>query len=111
MNEQNSLPVTFVIFGASGDLVHRKLIPSLFNLCRKNRLPDFRIVGFAINDWNDEQFRKSLREGVDKFGGYKYTKEEWADFSSKLTYMKGNFTNPEDFEKLKAKLQSIEKGP
>ncbi len=112
MNDQKELPVTIVIFGASGDLTHRKLIPSLFNLCRKNRLPQgFEIFGFAINDWDDDAFRRSLREGVEKYGGYQFTEDEWKDFASHLFYMAGNFTSVADFQKLKGRLQSIEKGP
>ena len=61
----NDLPTSIVIFGASGDLTQRKLIPSLFNLCRKDRLPDkFRIVGHSKTPFTDEQFRAHLAEGV-----------------------------------------------
>lgn len=112
MNDPKELPVTIVIFGASGDLTNRKLMPSLFNLCRKKRLPQgFEILGFAINDWDDEAFRRSLREGVDKFGGYSFTEDEWKDFASHLYYMAGNFTSAADYQKLKDRLHSIEKGP
>jgi len=110
-NEQTRSPVTIVIFGASGDLTHRKLIPSLFSLFCKNRLPDkFNIVGFAINDWDTAAFKRSLREGVDKFTGASFSDKEWKAFSSHLAYMKGNFTAPEDFETLKNLLSSVEKG-
>ena len=111
MNEENDLPVTIVIFGASGDLTHRKLMPSLFNLSRKNRLPHgFKIIGFAIDDWDTPKFRKSMREGIDKFAGYKYAAKEWDDFEKHITYLSGNFTQPEDFARLKAQLQKVEKG-
>ena len=52
--------LTLVIFGASGDLSHRKLIPALFNLCRKNRLPDYHILGFSNNDCDDMQFKRHV---------------------------------------------------
>ncbi|MFO7962977.1 MAG: hypothetical protein R6U50_03565 [Desulfobacterales bacterium] len=60
---------TIVIFGASGDLTQRKLIPALYNNFRKNRLPGgLRIVGFARRDWRHEQFRDHLDTGIKEFG-------------------------------------------
>lgn len=67
----NNLPTTIIIFGASGDLTQRKLIPSLFNLYRKGRLPEkFEILGFAGTKFTDESFRQHLREGLDKFASF-----------------------------------------
>jgi glucose-6-phosphate 1-dehydrogenase len=112
MNDQNQPPTTIVIFGASGDLAHRKLVPSLFSLFCKKRLPEnFNIVGFAINDWDTTDFSRSLREGVDKFAGHSFSDDDWKQFASHLSYMKGNFTTPEDFEKLNSLLETVEKGP
>ncbi len=110
MNENNALPVTFVVFGASGDLAHRKLVPSLFSLFIKKRLPEFNIVGFAIDNWDREKYLSSMREGVDSFGGYQYSPEEWNAFANHITYLVGNFTGPEDYEKLKEHLKTVEKG-
>ena len=74
---------TIVIFGASGDLTQRKLIPALFNLYRKRRLPpDFRIIGFAVTPWQNAEFRAAARAGVDKFAGYTFTDGEWAEFET-----------------------------
>src|SRR5512135_2959618 len=54
-------PCTIAIFGASGDLAHRKLIPALYDLYCENRLPkNFSIVGFSRSEWNDERFRKEI---------------------------------------------------
>lgn len=58
-------PTTFIIFGASGDLTARKLIPALFNSYCKQRLPEnFNIVGFARRPWDDADLRKILKEGL-----------------------------------------------
>src|SRR6266545_1533523 len=112
MNDQSNIPVTVVIFGASGDLTRRKLIPSLFNLCRKNRLPDvYHILGFAINDWDIAEFKRSLREGADQYAGFKFTEDEWNEFAGHLSYMAGNFSSLEDFNRLKDQLHDLEKGP
>jgi glucose-6-phosphate 1-dehydrogenase len=55
-------PTTFVIFGASGDLTRRKLIPALFNSYCKERLPEqFHIVGFARRPWDDDELRQILQ--------------------------------------------------
>jgi glucose-6-phosphate 1-dehydrogenase len=61
-------PTTIVIFGASGYLTRRKLVPALFSLCRKNRLPaDTNIVGFAFSDWDTAEFRRQMQTGVGEF--------------------------------------------
>ena len=62
-----------VIFGATGDLTRRKLVPALYNLYRKGRLPTAaRIVGFARRDWSDERLRDVMREGVREFATKEY---------------------------------------
>jgi glucose-6-phosphate 1-dehydrogenase len=104
--------ITIVIFGASGDLTQRKLIPALFNLCRKSRIPgEFRIVGFSNTEWSDADFRDTLRSGVDQFAEWKFTDEEWAEFSRRLFYRTGSFTDPADFERLSKTLTDLENGP
>ena len=63
--KDNGLPTSIVIFGASGDLTKRKLIPSLFNLYCKGRMPKmFRIVGYGSTEFTDESFRQHLKEGM-----------------------------------------------
>ncbi len=105
----NNLPVSIVIFGASGDLTERKLIPSLFNLCRKDRLPEkVRIVGYGNTDFTDEQFREHLKEGVKQFASFDYTEEQWNDFASRLVYLQGRYTDLADFKKLRDFLKNWE---
>jgi len=63
-----SAQTTIVIFGASGDLTRRKLIPALFNLLRKERLPEnTQIVGFARSEFSDEEFRDSMKAALLEF--------------------------------------------
>ena len=84
----NGLLTTIIIFGASGDLTQRKLIPSLFNLFRKRRTPKkFQIVGFGGTAFTDEQFREHLHKGVQENAGYTFTDEEWNIFASSLYYI------------------------
>ena len=64
----NDLPTSIIIFGASGDLTQRKLVPSLFDLFLKGRMPKkFRIVGYGNTTFTDEQFRAHLSNGMKQF--------------------------------------------
>lgn len=97
----NNLAVSIVIFGASGDLTQRKLIPSLFNLYRKERIPKkFRVVGYGNTVFTDEQFRVHLKKGMEEFASYKYTNKEWNDFASNIGYQQGRYTDLADFKNL-----------
>ncbi len=97
----NHLPTSIVIFGASGDLTQRKLIPSLFNLCRKGRMPErFQIVGYGGTAYADNQFRQHLLDGVKKFAGFEFTTEEWDDFASRLTYLTRHYDQVDDYKEL-----------
>ena len=105
----NNLPVSIVIFGASGDLTQRKLIPSLFNLYRKDRMPkQFRIAGYGGTAFTNDQFREHLQEGMKQFASFEYSTEEWNKFGSMLYYQQGRYDNPADFEKLKSLLEEGE---
>ena len=106
---KNSLLTTIIIFGASGDLTQRKLIPSLFNLFRKRRTPKkFQIVGFGGTEFTDEQFREHLHKGVQENAGYTFTDEEWNIFASSLHYISGKYTEASDFKKLAETLTKME---
>ncbi|GAB4455567.1 MAG: glucose-6-phosphate dehydrogenase [Anaerolineales bacterium] len=97
----NDLPTTIVIFGASGDLTQRKLVPSLFNLYRKGRLPkQFRIVGYGNTAFTDEEFRTHLEEGMKQFAPFEYKGEEWQTFAAHLAYQQGRYTDLADFKRL-----------
>ncbi|MCB8918163.1 MAG: glucose-6-phosphate dehydrogenase [Ardenticatenaceae bacterium] len=98
---------TIVIFGASGDLTRRKLVPALYNLYQKHRLPtDFRIVGYARSDMTSEVFRSAMREAVIEFA----TLDEptWASFASRLYYVCGQYDDPAGFENLRTILARLE---
>lgn len=98
--KENGLPTSIVIFGASGDLTERKLIPSLFNLYCKARMPEkFRIVGYGSTDFSDESFRSHLKEGMKEFSQAEYSKDEWNEFASHVVYIQGKYAS-ENFEKL-----------
>ena len=105
----DELPTTVIIFGASGDLTQRKLVPALFNLHRKKRLPaDARVIGFARRPYTNEDFVARLRDGVEKFGSF--DGELWQAFAPKLNYFQGNLDEPEDYRKLQSFLHELEGG-
>ena len=101
-------PCSIVIFGASGDLTIRKLIPALYHLFLDNQLPNpFRIVGFARREKTDDSFRAELLEGLRKFSRTKPVNEEkWKDFATNLSYCQGDIGDPKAYEKLSALLHS-----
>ena len=103
--------MTIVIFGASGDLTRRKLIPALFNSFRKGRLPQqFNIVGFARRPWEQAYFQKILYEGMLEFAKEAYDEQKWPEFCKRLHYFQGNLGVHEDFENLGGMLTDLEAG-
>ena len=105
----NGLPTSIIIFGASGDLTQRKLVPSLFNLFRKGRLPKpFRIVGYGNTDFSDDQFRAHIEDGMNQFLSSEYNKEDWETFGGNISYLQGRYTDLADFKKLGAFLKDWE---
>jgi glucose-6-phosphate 1-dehydrogenase len=108
----NELPTSIIIFGASGDLTQRKLIPSLFNVCRKGRMPkQFRIIGYGGTAFSDEAFRAHLEEGVRQFASFEFKDEQWVDFARMLFYLQGKYDKLEDFERLSNAMGGWENGP
>ncbi len=103
------MPVTLVIFGASGDLTSRKLIPALYQLSRKDRLPaGTQIVGFSRTRFDDDAWRKSLAETTAKFTGKDFDQAAWDQFASLVHYQPGDINTQEDFEALHARLHELE---
>ena len=100
---------TIVIFGASGDLTWRKLIPALYNNFIKGRLEGCaNIVGYARRPYTDAAFRERLREGVATFSSESFDAARYDEFASMLLYFQGNLDVPEDFNRLQAFLKDNE---
>lgn len=103
---------TIVIFGASGDLTWRKLIPALYNNFKKGRLSDCtNIVGFARRPYNDESLREHLLDGVKQFSAETFEQAVWDEFAKRIHYFQGDLDNNEDFVKLQAYLTQLEGKP
>lgn len=92
---------TIVIFGASGDLTRRKLIPALFDLHIKGRLPDnWRIVGVARSEMSDDVFRDHVESGVKEFARSMYQAKAWKQFSTHLFYFAGDICKVDELQAL-----------
>jgi glucose-6-phosphate 1-dehydrogenase len=103
-------PCTIVIFGASGDLSRRKLIPALYGLAAQNCLARrFAIIGFARTPMADEAFQKTAVDSVKKFADTATLREEECkEFAGALAYVSGDYHSPEAFEKLKSRLEELD---
>jgi glucose-6-phosphate 1-dehydrogenase len=94
-------PNIIVFYGASGDLVKRKLVPALYHLKRERRLPaEFTIVGVARRDWSHDYFREQMREGVESYSDGIGSEELWHNFAEGLFYCPGNMNDPASYQKL-----------
>ena len=80
-------PHVIVLFGATGDLAKRKLLPGLGYLQQSRFTPDVRIVGTAMDDLSTDEFRALAKTAIDSFGTHKLSDAAWAEFSEKLTYV------------------------
>ncbi|MEG4573490.1 glucose-6-phosphate dehydrogenase [Microcoleus sp. N3A4] len=102
-------PQILVIFGASGDLTQRKLVPAIYQMRRDRRLPpETTVVGVARRPWSHDYFREQMREGIEEFGGGIGNEEFWQDFAKGLYYCPGDIDNPESYQKLKAFLAELD---
>ncbi len=95
-------PCAIVIFGASGDLTARKLIPALWNLFQDGRLPDgFSIIGLARTPKTSEQFRDEMRKAVAEHSRTGEPQaDQWSEFAAGLFYLQGQYDRPETYQQL-----------
>lgn len=108
---ENEKPTTIVIFGASGDLTRRKLIPALYRSRCNDRLPqNLNIVGFARRPWDHDYLRERLHSGMEEFASEDLIPEEWEAFSQRIWYSRGNLDVFEDYPTLNNFLREIEGG-
>ncbi len=101
--------VAMIIYGITGDLARRKLVPALYELCREERLPqDFYIVGFARRPWKDEEMRSQLRQGVIEFARTRPVDEGvLSSLLNRAFYLRSTFEDSSGYRHLKAKLEGM----
>lgn len=96
---------SIVIFGASGDLTSRKLIPALYRLSQRRRIdPETRIVGVSRTPLDDATWRKQLAESTAKYVGTSFDAESWSAFSQKIFYQPGDLSSSQDMQRLQQRL-------
>ncbi|MGH9466001.1 MAG: glucose-6-phosphate dehydrogenase [Terriglobales bacterium] len=117
--QRTAPPCTMVIFGASGDLTHRKLMPALYALARMQRLtPTFHVIGVADSDWTSDAFRKQMRQAIERFATPddedettgKLDDTVWESFAGRMQFLSGTFDNPKLFQQLAATLHKLPQG-
>lgn len=102
-------PFSLVIFGASGDLTRRKLVPALFGLWKEGALPsEFEIIGFARREKSDQSFREEMLQGAQTFSRFApINTAEWDQFAAHLSYHIGNFGDQAAYQSLAEKLRHL----
>jgi glucose-6-phosphate 1-dehydrogenase len=102
-------PAALVIFGASGDLTERKLLPALFALFSEDLLPpQFAVLGFARSPLSDTEFRARARAGIELALGKQVPERRWRDFSTRLHYRVGQFDDSSSYRALADDLARID---
>ncbi len=103
-------PATFVLFGATGDLAHRKVVPALFQLWRTNLLPhEFAILGIGRRPYTDDAFRAELRVSLDQFSRVLPIETAvWDEFAARIRYQRGDFDQAALYDELAANLDRLD---
>ncbi len=107
----SDLSTIIVIFGVTGDLARRKLIPSLFNNLIKGRLPEpLKVVGVGRRDWTDATLIDHAHKSLQEFATANFDEKAWSRFKGSLSYSKVNLPQPETYDNLKNDLDALDKG-
>lgn len=109
MSIERPPPQLIVIFGASGDLARRKLLPGLYNLARDGGLPErYAIIGYSRTGWDDEAFRTHARDAIEEFSRTPIDEVEWKAFSETLSYVSGTFDEERCFAELDERMRALD---
>src|SRR5262245_5809157 len=102
-------PASIVIFGATGDLARRKLVPALYNLAHDNYLPPvYNIVGFARKPRTDEEIRSEYQKAVGEFSRQKIQDQVWDTFAQNVFYVQSNLDDLAGYKRLKRELDRLD---
>jgi glucose-6-phosphate 1-dehydrogenase len=103
-------PTAVVVFGASGDLTHRKLLPALYHLFVEGLLPTaYGVVGYARTRMSDDEFREMARRSVKQYGRCEVESETWDEFARSLLYVAGDFTSEHAMAELREHLEDLDR--
>src|SRR5713101_5354395 len=103
-------PCVMVIFGATGDLTHRKLLPALYNLALEHPLPaGFSVIAFARRPYNDDEYRQQALESINQYSRQKPVNPQvWENFAAGIHYLQADFNDPKGYEKLNNLLNALD---
>ncbi|MFL5884302.1 MAG: glucose-6-phosphate dehydrogenase, partial [Thermoleophilaceae bacterium] len=94
-------PTTLVIFGATGDLAHRKLLPAIYNLAHEGALPErFNLIGLSRGDIGDDGFREQARESIQQFSRRKPDDKVLSSLVDRMRYVSASFDDPNGYDEL-----------
>lgn len=109
MNHRKAEPALMVVFGASGDLAKRKLIPALFTLFSQGLIDkDFTLVGYARTSYSDDEFRQEAYDGIQAYAAEAVDEERWQEFAQCLFYQAGGYDDAAAFDALKSRVDALE---
>ncbi len=107
--DRNPQACAMVIFGVSGDLTSRKLMPALYDLYVTVPLPPgFTIIGISRRPWSDDDFREEMRKAVSEFATRPITDDTWESFARGLFYVQGDFDDPAVYQRLHERLETVD---
>ena len=102
-------PSALVIFGVTGDLSRKKLMPAVYDLANRGLLPPgFALVGFARRDWEDQDFAKVVHESVQQYARTEFREETWQELLEGIRFVQGEFDDPEAFRRLRETVDKLD---
>ena len=103
-------PSSLVIFGVTGDLSRKKLMPAVYDLANRGLLPPgFALVGFARRDWNDQDFMQVVHDSVKEYARTEFHEDVWAQLAEGIRFVSGTFDDDAAFELLKDTLDELDR--
>lgn len=103
-------PCGLVIFGVTGDLSRKKLMPAVYDLANRGLLPPgFGLVGFARRDWEDQDFEKVVHDSVREYARTPWSEDVWRQLSNGIRFVAGDFDDDAAFDKLKATIGELDR--
>ena len=102
-------PSSLVIFGVTGDLSRKKLMPAVYDLANRGLLPPgFALVGFARREWENQDFAKVVHDSVKEYSRTPFNEEVWQQLSEGIRFVQGDFDDDQAFDRLKSTIEELD---
>ena len=103
-------PSSLIIFGVTGDLSRKKLMPAVYDLANRGLLPPgFALVGFARRDWEDQDFEKVVHDSVKQYARTRFDEDVWRQLAQGIRFVQGTFDDPAAYDRLKATIDALDR--